>query len=73
MEVVRQSPQEFKLQQQRARDMLRGDLEGNERRITEAMARVGDVAKRAFEAMMTMRKIDVAKIEAAVAGESADA
>ena len=31
------------------------------------------VAKRAFEAMMTMRKIDVAKIEAAVAGESADA
>jgi predicted 3-demethylubiquinone-9 3-methyltransferase (glyoxalase superfamily) len=30
-------------------------------------------AKRAFEAMMTMRKIDVAKIEAAVAGEGADA
>ena len=30
-------------------------------------------AKRAFEAMMTMRKIDVAKIEAAVAGETADA
>ena len=30
-------------------------------------------AKRAFEAMMTMRKIDIAKIEAAVAGESADA
>ena len=32
-----------------------------------------DVAKRAFEAMMTMRKIDIAKIEAAVAGETADA
>ena len=31
------------------------------------------VAKRAFEAMMTMRKIDVARIEAAVAGERADA
>jgi predicted 3-demethylubiquinone-9 3-methyltransferase (glyoxalase superfamily) len=30
-------------------------------------------AKRAFEAMMTMRKIDVAKIEAAIAGESANA
>ena len=30
-------------------------------------------AKRAFEAMMTMRKIDIARIEAAVAGESADA
>ena len=30
-------------------------------------------AKRAFEAMMTMRKIDVAKIEAALAGEPANA
>jgi predicted 3-demethylubiquinone-9 3-methyltransferase (glyoxalase superfamily) len=30
-------------------------------------------AKRAFDAMMTMQKIDVAKIEAAVAGETADA
>jgi predicted 3-demethylubiquinone-9 3-methyltransferase (glyoxalase superfamily) len=30
-------------------------------------------AKRAFEAMMTMTKIDVAKIEAAVRGETADA
>jgi predicted 3-demethylubiquinone-9 3-methyltransferase (glyoxalase superfamily) len=30
-------------------------------------------AKRAFEAMMTMRKIDVATIEAAVAGERTDA
>ena len=36
--------------------------------LTEAMARGGDVAKRAFEAMMTMRKIDVAAIEAAVRG-----
>ena len=31
------------------------------------------VAKRVFEAMMTMRKIDVAKIEAAIAGESVNA
>ena len=30
-------------------------------------------AKRAFQAMMTMRKIDVAKIKAAIAGETADA
>ena len=30
-------------------------------------------AKRAFEAMMTMQKIDVAKIEAAVAGETINA
>jgi predicted 3-demethylubiquinone-9 3-methyltransferase (glyoxalase superfamily) len=30
-------------------------------------------AKRAFEAMMTMRKIDVAKIEAALAGDSVNA
>jgi predicted 3-demethylubiquinone-9 3-methyltransferase (glyoxalase superfamily) len=36
--------------------------------LTEAMARGGDVAKRAFEAMMTMKKIDVAAIEAAVRG-----
>jgi predicted 3-demethylubiquinone-9 3-methyltransferase (glyoxalase superfamily) len=32
-----------------------------------------DVAKRAFTAMMTMRKIDIATIEAAVRGERADA
>jgi predicted 3-demethylubiquinone-9 3-methyltransferase (glyoxalase superfamily) len=30
-------------------------------------------AKRAFEAMMTMRKIDIGKIEAALRGESVDA
>jgi len=39
--------------------------------LTEALARGGDVAKRAFEVMMEMRKIDVAKIEAAVRGERA--
>ncbi len=32
-----------------------------------------EVAKRAFDAMMTMKKIDIAKIEAAVRGEPADA
>ena len=36
--------------------------------LIEAMAQGGAVAKRAFEAMMPMRKIDVAKIEAAVRG-----
>ena len=36
--------------------------------LTDAMAHGGDVAKRAFEAMMTMGKIDVAKIETAVKG-----
>ena len=36
--------------------------------LTEAMAKGGDVAKRAFGAMMTMQKIDVAKIEAAIRG-----
>jgi predicted 3-demethylubiquinone-9 3-methyltransferase (glyoxalase superfamily) len=36
--------------------------------LTDAMAQGGDVAKRAFEAMMTMQKVDVAAIEAAVRG-----
>jgi predicted 3-demethylubiquinone-9 3-methyltransferase (glyoxalase superfamily) len=36
--------------------------------LTDAMAQGGNVAKRAFEAMMTMKKIDVAAIEAAVRG-----
>lgn len=34
--------------------------------LTDALAKGGDVAKRAFEAMMTMQKIDVARIETAV-------
>ena len=34
--------------------------------LTQAMAQGGDVAKRAFDAMIKMRKIDVAAIEAAV-------
>ena len=36
--------------------------------LTEAMAKGGETARRAFEAMMPMQKIDVAKIEAAVRG-----
>ena len=36
--------------------------------LTEAMAAGGDEAKRAFEAMMTMKKIDVAAIKAALRG-----
>ena len=42
--------------------------------LTEAVAQGGDVAKRAFTAMMTMKKIDVAAIKAAVrAAETTDA
>lgn len=36
--------------------------------LTDALATGGDVARRAFTAMMTMQKIDVAAIEAAVRG-----
>lgn len=38
------------------------------RALTDALAAGGDEAKRAFAAMMTMGKIDVAKIEAARLG-----
>ena len=38
------------------------------RTLTEAMAAGGAEAKRAFEAMMEMKKIDVAKIDAARRG-----
>ena len=41
--------------------------------LTDALAQGGDVAKRAFDAMMPMRKIDVAKIEAARKGEPSHA
>ena len=34
--------------------------------LTEAMAKGGETARRAFQAMMPMKKIDVAKIEAAI-------
>lgn len=37
--------------------------------LTEALARGGDEAKRAFDAMMKMKKIDVATIDAARRGE----
>jgi predicted 3-demethylubiquinone-9 3-methyltransferase (glyoxalase superfamily) len=36
--------------------------------LTDAMAQGGEIARRAFEAMMTMEKIDVAAIAAAVRG-----
>jgi predicted 3-demethylubiquinone-9 3-methyltransferase (glyoxalase superfamily) len=39
------------------------------RTLTEAMAAGGDEARRAFDAMMTMNKIDVAAIEAARRGD----
>jgi predicted 3-demethylubiquinone-9 3-methyltransferase (glyoxalase superfamily) len=38
------------------------------RALTDALSAGGDEAKRAFEAMMPMQKIDVAKIEAARRG-----
>jgi len=38
------------------------------RTLTDALAKGGDEAKRAFAAMMTMRKIDVAAIDAARRG-----
>jgi predicted 3-demethylubiquinone-9 3-methyltransferase (glyoxalase superfamily) len=41
--------------------------------LTEAMAAGGSVARRAFEAMLEMGKIDVAKIEAAVRGARSEA
>jgi predicted 3-demethylubiquinone-9 3-methyltransferase (glyoxalase superfamily) len=39
--------------------------------LTEALAAGGDEAKRAFDAMMDMTKIDIAAIEAAIAGKAA--
>ncbi len=39
--------------------------------LTNAMAAGGEVAKRAFEAMMPMKKIDIAAIEGAVASAKA--
>lgn len=41
------------------------------RALTDAMAKGGDTAKRAFGAMMTMRKIDIAAIETAIRGDAA--
>ena len=38
------------------------------RRLTSLMAQGGDVAARAFESMMTMRKIDIATLDRAVEG-----
>ena len=38
--------------------------------LTEALAAGGEEAKRAFDAMMGMRKIDVAAIKAAASGEA---
>lgn len=36
--------------------------------LSDAMAKGGDTAKRAFEAMLDMQKIDIAKIESAIKG-----
>ncbi|MEP7129859.1 MAG: VOC family protein [Sphingomicrobium sp.] len=43
------------------------------RRLLELTGEGGERAKRAFQAMMTMKKIDIATIEAAAAGEQVDA
>lgn len=45
------------------------NLQITPRVLLDAMGEGGDVAKRAFTAMMDMGKIDVAKIKAAVAGK----
>jgi predicted 3-demethylubiquinone-9 3-methyltransferase (glyoxalase superfamily) len=41
------------------------------KRLTQLMAEGGEVASRAFQAMMTMRKIDIATIDRAVASLAA--
>ena len=41
------------------------------RALTSAMAAGGETAKRAFEAMMPMKKIDIAVLEAAIRGGTA--
>ncbi|HXG98801.1 MAG TPA: VOC family protein [Sphingomicrobium sp.] len=41
------------------------------RRLMEYLSEGGDRAQRAFEAMMTMRKIDIAALDAAVEGTAA--
>jgi predicted 3-demethylubiquinone-9 3-methyltransferase (glyoxalase superfamily) len=43
------------------------------RRLLELTTQDSEAGKRAFQAMMTMRKIDIAKIEAAAAGEQVNA
>ena len=43
------------------------------RRLLELTSEKGERGRRAFQAMMTMRKIDIATIEAAAAGEAVDA
>jgi predicted 3-demethylubiquinone-9 3-methyltransferase (glyoxalase superfamily) len=43
------------------------------KRLLELTGEGGERAKRAFQAMMTMRKIDIATIEAAAAGEPVNA
>ena len=43
------------------------------RRLLELTSEASEPSKRAFQAMMTMRKIDIATIEAAASGESVNA
>jgi len=43
------------------------------KRLTQLMSAGGETSKRAFDAMITMRRIDIAALDAAVEGVTADA
>jgi len=62
-------PQAFKHSEAFSFQVATDDQAETDRYWNAIVGNGGEVAKRAFEAMMDMGKIDVAKIEAAVRGE----